>query len=60
VKIKVGEDDGSIAMLKDLKYPPIRGHIKYATQNYKNAIIQLKITKMPLWAENVGLMTWTG
>jgi len=41
---------------EDLK----RGHIKFATHICKNVIIPLRITKMPLWVENVGPMTWTG
>jgi len=31
-----------------------------ATQNYKNVILLLRITKMPLWAKNACPMTWTG
>jgi len=36
------------------------GHIKYVTLIYENVILPLRITKMPLWTENVGPMTWTG
>jgi len=39
---------------------PIRGHITIDSDNYKNVILPLRITKMPLWAENVGPMTWMG
>jgi len=28
-------------------------------QNYKNIVLVSKITKMPLWVENVGPMMWT-
>jgi len=36
---------------------PIRGHITNS-HNYKNVILSLRFTKMPLGAENVGPMTW--
>jgi len=37
----------------------IRGHITTDSHNYKNVIMPLRITKMPLWAQNAGPMTWT-
>ena len=36
------------------------GHITIVQRIYKTVILPLLITKMPLWAENVGLVTWTG
>jgi len=37
-----------------------RGHIITIANIEKTVILPLKITKMPLWAENVGLVTWIG
>ena len=53
LKIESGEDDGGNKKLS----PPIRGHITTDSHNYKNVILPLRITKMPLWVENVGPMT---
>jgi len=39
---------------------PIRGHITTDSHNYKNVILPLRITKMPLWAKNADPMTWMG
>ena len=53
-KMEVEEDDGG---WKTSNSPPIHGHIKFSIQNYKNAILQLRITKMEPWAENAGPRT---
>jgi len=39
---------------------PSRGHITTNAQIYKNVILVSRITKMSLWAKNVGPMKWTG
>jgi len=49
--MKVGEEDMRLPILNDLKS---RGQINYATSIYKNVIMPLRITKMPL----LGLKCW--
>jgi len=40
--------------------PKSRGHITIDQHIYKNVILVSGITKLSLWTENVGLMTWIG
>jgi len=47
------EEDGC---LRTLNPTQTRGHITINPHIYKNVILVSKITKMPLWAENVGPM----
>jgi len=55
--MEVGEE---AMRLLHAKRPNSHGQINYATSIYKNVILPLIITKMLLWDENVGPMTWTG
>jgi len=51
------EEDG---YPRTLNHTQTRGHITTDPHIYKNVILVSKITKMPLWVENAGPMTWTG
>jgi len=45
LKMESGEHDGG---WKQKTHPLIRGHITTDSHNYKNVILPLRITKMPL------------
>jgi len=51
----VEREANGCCMLNDLKLVVTS---PLATSIYKNAIMSCKITKMPLWASNVGPLLW--
>jgi len=57
IKRESGEDEIGCHYKENLNF---RGHITTKPHIYKNVILPLIITKMPLWAKNGGLVTWTG